>query len=370
MNNNGNIYRPKKTPLIIGAVLLIFVIAIIALTVFILLRGNPEPPVTDDGKATVKPIGTGSQSTDKPPLTGDPTVPATTPDTGSTASTAAPTSAQPPITTLPKPVYNKEPVKSITVEKEATDLYRGSLLLIDQNHGYNIDKTKLIKKSDMAKMTDSKVYAEYGFVRITQSPDYLLKSNSFYLTDEAAAAFTAMMKAYAAGSGNTDVQLRNAYYYDDTETVAYNCTGLYVDLEINRDSKLYSLNYQPFRSEYYSWFIDNCHRFGFIHVRDNKNDFGIDNYSSFRYIGIPHATYMHDCNLSFEAYLAEVKTHPLEKTMTITDDDGVAWQVYYVPATVGGGTTITMRATDSSYTVSGDNVEGYIVTINTAYFAA
>ncbi|MGM9680420.1 MAG: hypothetical protein ACI3XR_02835 [Eubacteriales bacterium] len=375
-NGSGidNVYKPKKTPLLIGILLLVLVVVIIGLTAFLLLRDEGDEPLPTDKSTTQSSNSTPVMTTPQVTTGGDigTTTPAPsgseeTPSTGAVTTPAVSKPTEPVITTTTRRYDQSEPV-TVTVEADVTDLFRGSLILIDENHRYNISAEKLIGRTEMDKISSNTLLSEYGFVRVAGSPYFTRKSNTLFLNKEANTEFVNMMNAFAADTGNTDVQLRNAYYYDKNEQVSYNCTGLYVDLEIHKEDGLYPLNYETLRSDYYDWFIDNCYRFGFIHLWEIKSTTGQDLYSSFRYVGIPHATYMHDNNIEdLEDYLEILKSHTIERVLTISDRDDVAWQVYYVPATAGS-TEITMTATPGSYTVSGNNTDGYIVTINTAYF--
>ena len=45
-------------------------------------------------------------------------------------------------------------------------------------------------------------------------------------------------------------------------------------------------------------------------------------------------------------------------------DDGVTYEIYYVPAATGEGATTSVPVpTDMPYTISGNNYDGFIVTI-------
>lgn len=374
-NGSGidNVYKPKKTPLLIGVILLVLVVIIIGLTAFLLLREEGDEPLPVDKTTTQSvnsgnaPVITDPETTTDVSTTPTPSGTQNVPSTGASTTPADSNPTDPVITTTTRHYDQSDPV-TITVEADVTDMFRGSLILIDENHRYNISVEKLIGRTEMNALSSNTLLSDYGFVKVASSPYYTRKSSTLFLNTEANAELVNMMNAFAAETGNTDVQLRNAYYYDKNEQVCYNCTGLYIDLEIHKEEGLYPLNYETFRSDYYDWFIDNCYRFGFVHQWEVKSSTGHDQYSSFRYVGIPHATYMHDNNIEdLEEYLDILKAHPIEKVLTITDADDVAWQVYYVPATAGS-TQITLTGTPKSYTISGNNTDGYIVTINTAYF--
>ena len=372
MNNETNpdtVFRPKKTPLLIGAVLLVLIVAIIVLSVFLLSKSGADgkdtestPPVTtSDPVIQVKPsTPESSQTTGKT----EPTPPITS---GENTTSKQESGQNPPVETT-KPAHDKGDPTTFSVEMDDASSGLGGQILVDENHGYAVPSEKLLGRTEMAKLSAETLKKEYNFVKVPESTSYLRKSGNFFLNTEACAAFQNMMDAFAAATGNKDVQLRNAYYYDKNEQICYNSTGLNVDLEINKDDGIYPLNYETFRSDYYDWFMANSYRFGFIHLWEIKSSTGHDQYSSFRYVGIPHATYMQNNNIELEDYLKLLESYTIDKSLTYTDDDGIAWIIYYVPKDSSGKTTVQLTAVPGSYTISGNNMGGYIVTIDTSYF--
>ena len=80
---------------------------------------------------------------------------------------------------------------------------------------------------------------------------------------------------------------------------------------------------------------------------------------TFRYVGVPHALYMYENGLCLEEYLEEIQGYSADKPLTI-DTDGGEWNVFYMQANTSGSTQIAVPQ-DATYTVSGDNVGGFIV---------
>ena len=83
----------------------------------------------------------------------------------------------------------------------------------------------------------------------------------------------------------------------------------------------------------------------------------------FRYVEIPHAYYIVNNGLCLEEYLEQLSTttSPEGEHLTISVDGGATYEVYYVKAS--GGTTEVPVPADYPYTVSGDNMNGFIVTV-------
>lgn len=114
----------------------------------------------------------------------------------------------------------------------------------------------------------------------------------------------------------------------------------------------------------YSWFADNACRYGFIvrypEGKDEATGEKARTYT-YRYVGAPHATYMHDNSLCLEEYIAELKAHTKEDPLTVVVDGAVSL-IYYVPASAEGDTDVPVPK-DKEYTVSGNNSDGFIVTV-------
>ena len=77
---------------------------------------------------------------------------------------------------------------------------------------------------------------------------------------------------------------------------------------------------------------------------------------------------MYENGLCLEEYLEEVQGYSADKPLTI-DTDGGEWNVFYMQANTSGSTQIAVPQ-DATYTVSGDNVGGFIVAYQEAGTAA
>jgi D-alanyl-D-alanine carboxypeptidase len=86
-------------------------------------------------------------------------------------------------------------------------------------------------------------------------------------------------------------------------------------------------------------------------------------------VGVPHATYMKENNLDLESYLALLKKYTASSPLNITDSTGNHWMVYYTAVSSDeDSTTVTVFGDESCYTISGDNMNGLIVSVNTSLF--
>lgn len=139
-------------------------------------------------------------------------------------------------------------------------------------------------------------------------------------------------------------------------------TGLAVDLSIYHETGV-TENFQG--QGQYGWVEANCASYGFI-LRYSEEKTGQTGIAPepwhFRYVGAPHAAYMMGEGLCLEEYLALLRQYRYDtQRLQITDPQGGRWEVWYVPAT--GEETQVPVPTDKPYTLSGDNVGGFIVTV-------
>ena len=156
-------------------------------------------------------------------------------------------------------------------------------------------------------------------------------------------------------------------------------TGLAVDFttNINGTHKSYD------GTGDYAWINENCYKYGFI----NRYPAGkeqltlIDNEPwHFRYVGVPHATVMHNYDYCLEEYINFIKNYTISNSslspekpdfLQVETDDGSIYMIYYVPMT-GETTNIYIPLKDKDpnstsnemypYEISGNNIDGWIVT--------
>ncbi len=145
-------------------------------------------------------------------------------------------------------------------------------------------------------------------------------------------------------------------------------TGMAFDMSVYKDG----VNTYIQDEEAYLPIYENAHRYGFIlRYPENKVDITGIAYEAwhFRYVGIPHAYYMHAEGLVLEEYLELLKnSHPYNGTHLKIDFEGSQYEIYYVPAILdaeGKGTTEIILPSGYEYSVSGNNTDGFIVTVLT-----
>ncbi len=119
----------------------------------------------------------------------------------------------------------------------------------------------------------------------------------------------------------------------------------------------------------YSWINENCYKYGFVlRFPESKTEITEIQYEPwhYRYVGVPHAFYMTSGQLCLEEYIELLKSYPYDgEHLMITDTDGKIYEVYYVAMHPSYDTTVVPLPSDQTYTISGNNSDGFIVTVDT-----
>lgn len=82
----------------------------------------------------------------------------------------------------------------------------------------------------------------------------------------------------------------------------------------------------------------------------------------YRYVGAPHAAWMESLDLCLEEYIAYLRMFSYEGERLAYAEDGWSAEIYFVPAEEGGETAVNVPDC-AAYTLSGNNVDGFIVTV-------
>lgn len=239
------------------------------------------------------------------------------------------------------------------------DIHSGSLILVSNDHPYSLP-----------------VDAELTAVWEKTGDDYTVRDYTIKLLPEAADAFDALFEAFAAATGKKDVNITSAYrsveeqqeVYDDAVAkdgiehtqrfvsqpgCSEHHTGLAVDLNVynTRTGACYDFD----GTGDYKWIPSRCAKYGIIlrYPAEKEEITGIGGETwHFRYVGVPHASYMVEHDLCLEEYIDLLREHTVGEAIYYGD-----YMIYYCPANA------LCVPEGSTYTVSGNNVDGFIVTV-------
>ncbi len=296
---------------------------------------------------------------------GEDTLPAET-----TPTVTTPTVTEPPVTTAPEPETTALASTYELKSCDITDLHNGYQILVNYQNAFVFDTSEF------------KLKPFYG----NKNSSYKVSSVNVSFDVTALEATNELMAAFEAATGSHDLLINSSHRTFEEQEAIYakrvdqyseeyasmfvavpgfseHHTGLAVDLTVYTDKQeAMTLDDCP---DYSAWLNENAHKYGFIlRFPEDKIDITKIGYESwhFRYVGEPHAFYMKQNNLCLEEYIEALREFPYDGThLKITDDEGQAWEIYFVKAV--GETTDVPVPKYESYTISGNNVDGFIVTV-------
>ena len=241
-------------------------------------------------------------------------------------------------------------------------VYEGNLILVNKDHSYSFPATaeeNIVPVYENC--TDSYQYAD---LEVSLTKDTITALNAlmdkFYETKK--------INDCIVISGFRTKEYQDQIYELGTTDITGGCsdyhTGLSFDLGIYpADEEQSSYFYVP--NDDYSWVNENCAKYGFI-LRDpegKEDKTGVEAKSyTFRYVGIPHAICMSENNLCLEEYIDFVKNYTYDGDHLTVAGPEKNYEVYYVPAKPGADTDVPIPS-DKTYTISGNNIDGFIVTV-------
>ena len=115
----------------------------------------------------------------------------------------------------------------------------------------------------------------------------------------------------------------------------------------------------------YIWLEDNAYRYGFIlryPVGKEASTKIAASSMCYRYVGLAHSVYIKNNDISFDEYIAEVRTHDYKSPIRVTYDN-VTYKIYYAEADTTASSTLIYVPSQYPYEISGDNAGGFIVTV-------
>ena len=176
--------------------------------------------------------------------------------------------------------------------------------------------------------------------------------------------------AYRDIALQTTLNTNNPQTYPEAPGYSEHHTGLAFDLKVMSNSAPIQL-----RDSEYKWLEAHCAEYGFIirYPAGKSSETGItDEPYHLRYVGVAHATYMTEHKLCLEEYLKLLRdTYSYDKSPLEFKAGEQDYLVYYVPADTAEGATFTTfpapsETSKETYSISGDNMNGFIVTVTKA----
>ncbi|MDP4119496.1 MAG: M15 family metallopeptidase [Bacillota bacterium] len=258
------------------------------------------------------------------------------------------------------------PKNFISVNKTTEDIHTGELILVNKQHECEINGENLESVID------------------NSNKKYQVSSNDVKANKVLINALNDMLGDFYKYAGKTDVMVASCFrsyvkqeklYQDEIAQVGKSEAGKWVAIPgysehqtgFAVDLTLYNkhLTTDQYNGKgIYSWINENCYKYGLVQRYQTSKNSITQIYNEpwhFRYLGEPHAYYMNNNNFCFEEYVDLLHSRSKSNPLVFTDYLGKKWAVYYVAST-GFNTQVSVPV-GYSYTISGDNVNGFFVTV-------
>ena len=234
----------------------------------------------------------------------------------------------------------------------ANGVYTGSLVLVNDANPSKLSRQEL----DLQQVW----YA-------SDRPESLILSYPGYtfLNRTALTQFNRLMTAYYAVTNNAEIMFNYGYLETGKEkSNPESATGLDIQLhlKLKNGSYAYISNTSP-----YSWIYEHLTSYGYVirYPAEKADITGVKSggYTAIRYVGVPHAVYMTQNDLCLEEYLELLKNqYSFGEGMLEFSAGEQFYRVYYVQASGTGDTEVPVPK-NLPYEISGNNLDGYIVTV-------
>ena len=266
----------------------------------------------------------------------------------------------------------------ITVSMEQGSYKTGELILVNADHKYDQAQDKNL----FATMGTVADYYNHSYIVV--ETDKLRRTLIDAMNDMFGAAHAQGLSNYYFGTpygwcsaaqqalDYADAKTKYPADYDMREFAAGESeheTGYAFDIKVRVNGKL---KFISAAGEEYKWIYDNCYKYGIIYryPADKTEQTGVSiisntiHYDHFRYVGKAAAAAMHDNNWCLEEFIDNIVNYTYDgEYLSVTGADGVAYEMYYFPAQTEGTTEVRIPEGIENYSISGDNVGGYIVTL-------
>lgn len=245
-----------------------------------------------------------------------------------------------------------------TVELDRDNIYIGDLLLVNANYGLLQDNDNGFTPVDMRFPTITLKEQVASTLRLVfeeiKSENQIVPVSGYRSCKEQTEIYEGSLLENGEEFTQKYVALPNHSEHQ---------TGLAIDLALNKEEIDFicpDFPYEGICDEFRKVAPD----YGFIerYTKEKEHITGISHEPwHFRYIGFPHSKILTDKGFALEEYIDFIKSYRDDCKLTYLASSGTSIEIYYVPATKDK-TTISISE-NVIYQVSGNNVDGFIITV-------
>ncbi len=352
-------FHPNKDGIM--ALIVLFLVVVLIITIIVCCAKAIADAVNKNDKTSGTTGGT---------LPGGSTTVSTTVPNGTTSSTTA-------------PILGSWTMMDGVKKVATSEMYEGDLVLVNDANAYTFPTAMSRAITDMYKQTGHNTAYVLGNKSATATmPEYRVMLHSkiiaplaSMLSDMKSENSTLVSDKLMLSSGYRTSEYQSKLYenalakgeeaYSQQSGFSEHHTGLAFDIKIyTAAGKTTDL-----REAEQNWILDNCADYGFVlRYEESKKDITkiLGESWHFRYVGIVHAKYMTANNLCLEEYIELLRnSHTYGKSAGALEYayGGDEYVIYFVKAGETAETEIPVPKNAESVEISGNNVDGFIVTV-------
>ena len=259
---------------------------------------------------------------------------------------------------VPADPYEGYEILTMTEE----DMAVGEQILVSNEHMYSFPEAA---ESQLVLLVDNK------------SSSYTSNVNDTLILPVAVEHLNQMLDDYVAQGGATDIMVVSGYRTYDFQQGLFDRNAARNGIENARRYvaqaggsehhtgyavDLYSTNNGDYFEGVgeYAWVTDHCHEYGFIlrytEEKEPITKIGPESWH-FRYVGVPHSYIVVENDFCYEEYIDYLRQFPFDGEHLFYTVGDQEYEIYFVE-----GLEVPVPES-GEYTVSGNNVDGFIVTI-------
>ncbi|MGN1411785.1 MAG: M15 family metallopeptidase [Oscillospiraceae bacterium] len=248
------------------------------------------------------------------------------------------------------------------ISVSASEIHNGSLVLINSEHEY------VSNENNSSNVSISENKNEY----------YGILNSNLVINSTMLEQFNSLMKDYYTQNSDGNFTISSAYRSLADQEMIYNQaldngvienksgfsehhSGLSLDLIVTpKDEDV--IQFSNYDNS--SWILDNCAKYGFIqrYPESKKSITGLSNPSHLRYVSVPHSKYLKENDMCLEEYITTLNDYKFGvKALRFSYDDK-NYMVYICEGN-GSDNVDVYVPKDKPYTISGNNINAIIVTV-------
>jgi len=248
----------------------------------------------------------------------------------------------------------------ITLFMDVSDIHRGYLLLVNQDHVFSIpDDLDLVNINEAQTVNFRVQYTDSRLARSIMEPLDEMMGDFIAATNMRSVAIISSFRTLGTQESILNNYIRRMGRREALRWAALpghseHHTGLAFDFGIMHGNSRSTFT----GTGNTAWFRRNSYEYGFIHrFQEGKSHITQTAHEPwhFRFVGLPHSTIMVQHNWCFEEYHDILREHTYEDPFEI-EIDGITYAIFFAL-----GTEVRIPL-DSEFDISGNNIDGFIVT--------